>query len=143
MADNSILHMLTPLKHVSPFDVNMAIDAGYETVVPYTGVRAREVTGLVQDAMFSRNPLAAKATGMFFGGKQAGRLSTCSMPRRKPGAAVRACPIFADPAGSFTTAAAMVAGVEKRLRDKTRRRLVRSPRRGVRRHRRGRLRRRR
>ena len=30
MADKNILHMLTPLKHMSPFDVNMALDAGYE-----------------------------------------------------------------------------------------------------------------
>ena len=25
-----ILHMLSPLKHMSPFDVNMALDAGYD-----------------------------------------------------------------------------------------------------------------
>ena len=29
MAKN-ILHMLSPLKHMSPFDVNMALDAGFE-----------------------------------------------------------------------------------------------------------------
>ena len=28
MADKNILHMVTPLKHMSPFDVNMALDAG-------------------------------------------------------------------------------------------------------------------
>ena len=32
MADKNILHMLTPLKHMSPFDVNMALDAGYDAV---------------------------------------------------------------------------------------------------------------
>ena len=37
-----ILHMLTPLRHMSPFDVNMALDAGFDAVVPYVGVsRAR------------------------------------------------------------------------------------------------------
>jgi len=30
-----ILHMLSPLRHVSPFDVNMALDAGFNAVVPY------------------------------------------------------------------------------------------------------------
>ena len=30
MTDKHILHMLTPLKHMSPFDVNMALDAGYD-----------------------------------------------------------------------------------------------------------------
>ena len=29
MAKN-ILHMITPLAHMSPFDVNMALDAGYD-----------------------------------------------------------------------------------------------------------------
>src|SRR5262245_43211068 len=33
-----ILHMLGPLKHVSPFDVNMALDAGFNSVVPYSSV---------------------------------------------------------------------------------------------------------
>ena len=35
MADKNILHMVTPLKHMSPFDVNMALDAGYDAVLPY------------------------------------------------------------------------------------------------------------
>ena len=29
-----ILHMLSPLKHVSPFDVNMALDAGFTPPCP-------------------------------------------------------------------------------------------------------------
>ena len=56
MADKHILHMVTPLKHMSPFDVNMALDAGYDAVVTYTDVTLDEVTGLVQDAIFSRPP---------------------------------------------------------------------------------------
>ena len=66
-----ILHMLSPLRHVSPFDVNMAVDAGYQTVVPYTGVELAEVAGLVQDAIFSRGPKGARATGAFIGGRSA------------------------------------------------------------------------
>src|SRR6266568_2102751 len=54
MADKHILHMVTPLKHMSPFDVNMAVDAGFDAVLTYTTVTLEEVTGLVQDAMFSR-----------------------------------------------------------------------------------------
>ena len=41
MADKNILHMVTPLKHMSPFDVNMALDAGYDAVLPYTQRDAR------------------------------------------------------------------------------------------------------
>ncbi|MBE7246593.1 MAG: methylenetetrahydromethanopterin dehydrogenase, partial [Actinomycetospora chiangmaiensis] len=52
----SILHMLTPLRHMSPFDVNMAVDAGFETVVTYTEVSLADVVSLTQDSIFSRSP---------------------------------------------------------------------------------------
>ena len=71
MDNRHILHMLSPLGHVSPFDVNMAVDAGFEVVVPYTRVELKEVGGLIQDAIFSRGPKGAKATGAFIGGKNA------------------------------------------------------------------------
>ena len=35
MGDKNILHMLTPLKHVSPYQANMALDAGFDAVIPY------------------------------------------------------------------------------------------------------------
>jgi len=60
-----ILHMLTPGTNVSPFDVNMALDAGFNAVIPYTGVTLEEVTALVQDAIFSRGPKGVKHTGGF------------------------------------------------------------------------------
>ena len=50
MAKN-ILHMLSPLKHISPFDVNMALDAGFDSVTSYGRVTLDEITPLVQDAM--------------------------------------------------------------------------------------------
>ena len=65
-----ILHMLSPLRHVSPFDVNMALDAGFNAVVPYINVEEREVKGLVQDAIFSRGPKGAKRTAIFIGGQE-------------------------------------------------------------------------
>jgi methylene-tetrahydromethanopterin dehydrogenase len=57
-----VLHFLTPLKNVSPFDVNMAADAGFDVIVPYTDVDLKEVAGLVQDAIFSRAPQDGKRT---------------------------------------------------------------------------------
>ena len=71
MAHPRILHMITPLKHMSPFDVNMALDAGYDATIPYTSVTVEDVTGLVQDAIFSRGPEGVKRTAMFIGGKRA------------------------------------------------------------------------
>ena len=121
MADKNILHMLTPLKHMSPFDVNMALDSGYDAVITYTNVTIDEVTGLVQDAIFSRPPKAGARTGMFFGGKNASL--ALDMLSRAKAALVPPFGIsfFADPGGSFTTAAAMMACVEKTLRDKKQR----------------------
>jgi methylene-tetrahydromethanopterin dehydrogenase len=117
----NILHMLTPLAHMSPFDVNMALDAGYDATIPYTNVALAEVAGLVQDAMFSRSPRDALRTGVFIGGKDAfvalDMLAAAGKALLKP----FEISLFADPAGSFTTAAAMVAVVEKLLRQKKQR----------------------
>ncbi|MEZ5828907.1 MAG: NAD(P)-dependent methylenetetrahydromethanopterin dehydrogenase [Hyphomicrobiales bacterium] len=116
MALPRILHMITPLKHMSPFDVNMALDAGFEDVIPYTNVTIEDVYGLVQDAIFSRSPDGIKRTGMFIGGKRA--IEALDMMDRAKKAMVPPFEIsvFADPAGSFTTAAAMVACAKKALK---------------------------
>jgi methylene-tetrahydromethanopterin dehydrogenase len=118
MADKHILHMITPLKHISPFDVNMAIDAGFDAVLPYTGVTLEEVPSLVQDAIFSRPPKLGVKTGMFFGGKNAIVALDMLGAAKKALVPPFGISLFADPAGSFTTAAAMVACIEKVLRDK-------------------------
>jgi len=111
-----ILHMLSPLKHVSPFDVNMALDAGFNAVVPYTSVEIADVRGLTQDAIFSRGPKGVKRTGMFIGGKDAGAALEMLNAARKAMFPPFQISVFADPAGSFTTAAAMVAKVETSLK---------------------------
>src|SRR5215212_4351057 len=118
MAEPYILHMISPLKQVSPFDANMALDAGFDAVVPYTHVEVSEVRALVQDAMFSRPPKLSLRTGFFFGGKNA----VLAMAMLKAAKEALFPPfevsLFADPAGSFTTAGAMVACVERLLKEK-------------------------
>ncbi len=111
-----ILHMLSPQKHISPFDVNMAADAGYKVIVPYINVTLEDVTALTQDAIFSRPPNDGVRTGLFIGGKDA--LLSLDMMEAAKKALVPPFGLstFADPAGSFTTAAAMVACVERVLR---------------------------
>ena len=47
MTKKNILHMISPQGNVSPFDVNMACDAGYDIVIPYTNVNLTDVTKLV------------------------------------------------------------------------------------------------
>lgn len=117
--DKRILHMLTPLKHMSPFDANMALDAGFDAVIPYRDVTIDEVAGLVQDAMFSRPPKLSSRTGIFFGGRNAVLALDMLDAARKAMFPPFQVSLFADPAGSFTTAAAMVAGVEKVVKTRT------------------------
>ncbi|HEX8417994.1 MAG TPA: NAD(P)-dependent methylenetetrahydromethanopterin dehydrogenase [Methylobacterium sp.] len=112
----SILHMLTPLKHMSPFDVNMAIDAGFQTVATYENVTLPDVTSLVQDSIFSRAPINGVRTGIFIGGKNAEEALDMMDRAKKALVPPFANHIFADPAGSFTTGAAMVAEVTRALR---------------------------
>ena len=118
MARKHILHMLTPLKQMSPFDVNMALDAGFDAVVPYVDVSLGEVTGLVQDAIFSRPPDAGVDTGIFIAGKDVSLALDMFDAAKKAMVPPFQVSVFADPAGSFTTAAAMVAKVEKALEKK-------------------------
>lgn len=117
----AILHMLSTLKHMSPFDVNMAIDAGFDVTVPYTNVTLDEVTALVQDAMFSRAPSACLRTGIFFAGRDAVLALDMLEEAKKALLKPFEVSLFADPYGSFTTAGAMVACVEKILREKKQR----------------------
>ena len=113
-----ILHMLTTAKNLSPFDVNMALDAGWISAIPYTNVEPSEIQGLVQDAIFSRSPKGLKCTAIFIGGrdtKQAMDMLKSAKHSMVPPFEVS---VFADPSGAFTTAAGMVAVVEKELADK-------------------------
>jgi methylene-tetrahydromethanopterin dehydrogenase len=82
-----------------------------------------EVTGLVQDAIFSRPPKTGVRTAMFFGGKNATVALDMLAKAKKALVPPFGMSFFADPAGSFTTAAAMVACVEKILKEKHQRRL--------------------
>jgi methylene-tetrahydromethanopterin dehydrogenase len=110
-----ILHFLTPLPNLSPFDVNMACDAGF-TVAGYTGTELRDISGLTQDAMFSRAPQDAVKTVLFFGGRDAMLALDMAAAAKKAMFPPFEVSLFADPSGAFTTAAAMVALVEKHLR---------------------------
>jgi len=116
MEHRYILHFLTPSRHASPFDVNMALDAGFDTVVPYTEVTIDDVGPLTQDAIFSRGPGGVKRTGIFLGGREVElaheMLETAQAAMVPPFEAS----VFADPSGAYTTAAAMVAEVERQLK---------------------------
>lgn len=116
MAKRKILHMLSPATNVSPFDANMAADAGYETILPYTGVGSDEVADLVQDAIFSRPPKNAGSTGVFIGGWDVNEAAAMFGKARKAMVPPFELSVFADPNGAYTTSAAMAALVEHCLK---------------------------
>ena len=118
MSKRSIIHMLNPMKHNSPFDINMALDAGYDVLIPYSHVELNEVAGLTQDAIFSRGPSGVKKTGMFIGGRDIGLAMDMLESAKKSMVPPFEISVFADPSGAFTTAAALVACVERELKNK-------------------------
>jgi len=111
----SILHLITASKNASPFDVNMAYDAGFDKVMPYTNVALDEVVALTQDAIFSRSPSGVKREGIFIGGRDIDLAMQMLNLSKHAMFSPFACSVFADPSGAFTTAAAMVAKVEFHL----------------------------
>ena len=111
----SILHLITAAKNASPFDVNMAYDAGFDKIMPYTHVEMKEVTGLVQDAIFSRGPSGVKRESVFIGGRDIDVAMDMLDLAKKAMVPPFEVSVFADPSGAFTTAAGMMAKVEQHL----------------------------
>ena len=111
-----VLHFITTEKNASPFDANMAYDAGYEAVVPYTLVFPEEVTGLVQDAIFSRGARGVWRTGIFIGGRDVDTAMEMLVMAKKAMVGPFQVSVFADPSGAFTTAGALMAMVEGSLK---------------------------
>jgi len=118
MKDPYLLHMFNPTKNVSPFDVNMAYEANFHGVIPYTEVTLDDIHALTQDTIFSRGPKGVKRTCIFIGGREFG-LSMDMLNRAKlamvPPFEVS---VFADPSGAITTAAATIACIETLLKNK-------------------------
>lgn len=116
MAKPYILHLITPEKNASPFDVNMAYDAGWDAVIPYTRVELDDIAALVQDAIFSRGPKGVKRTGIFLGGRDMQLAMDMLENAREAMVPPFEVSVFSDPSGAFTTAAGLVAAVERHLR---------------------------
>ncbi len=118
METRSILHMFDPMPNNSPFDVNMALDAGFDVLTPYANVKLEDVHRLTQDAIFSRRPSGVKKTGIFIGGRDMGMAIDMLKAAQQAMVPPFELSVFADPSGAYTTAAALVACVEKQLNDK-------------------------
>ncbi len=96
----------------------MAVDAGYQVVMPYADVDLENIAGLTQDAIFSRGPKGVRKTGLFIGGRDVVMANDMLELAQKSMFPPFVVSVFADPSGSYTTAAAMIACVERELRKK-------------------------
>ena len=111
MERKRLLYLVSSDPRVSPFDINMAYDAGFDAVVPYASVDVKTVPALVQDIMFSRGAKGARCSAVFFSGSSL----TISEAMLKTARASLFPPfllgLMIDPKGAYTTAAALVARV--------------------------------
>ncbi len=96
----------------SPFDICMAYDAGYNAVIPYENIIPEDVKSIVMDALLSRGPKAVKHTCFLIGGKNAERAEKVYEVMKDAMFPPFKASIIVDPAGAYTTAAAMVAKAE-------------------------------
>jgi methylene-tetrahydromethanopterin dehydrogenase len=110
-----VLHMFTPGKQMSPFDVNMAADAGWQIIVPYAEVGAESIAAMTQDTIFSRGPKGALRSGIFIGGRDVMLAQDMADKARAAMFKPFVVSLMADPSGAFTTAAAMVASIDAAL----------------------------
>jgi methylene-tetrahydromethanopterin dehydrogenase len=113
MKDAYLLHIFSPTKNVSPFDINMAYEANYDAVIPYCNVTLDEIHGLTQDTIFSRNPEGVRRTGIFIGGRDLQLALDMLAAARAAMVPPFAVSVLADPSGAITTAAAIVALAEQ------------------------------
>jgi methylene-tetrahydromethanopterin dehydrogenase len=99
----------------SPFDICMAYDIGYDAVIPYENVTPEDANIIVQDALLSRGPKGVKHTAFLIGGKNAERAEDVFKAVKDAMFPPFKTSIVVDPAGAYTTAAAMVAKAESAL----------------------------
>jgi len=116
MNTKNIIHLFDPSPHTSPFDINMAADAGFDLVIPYNNVLLEHVQRLVQDTIFSRDQHGIKQTGIFFGGRNVDLSLDMLDAAEKAMVPPFQVSVLADPSGAFTTAAAVITCVEKALK---------------------------
>ncbi|NOQ16558.1 MAG: methylenetetrahydromethanopterin dehydrogenase [Methyloprofundus sp.] len=112
-----MLYILNPGDNISPFDVTMAADSGFNHIIPFPHVQPENVTALVQDAIFARPPKRFNDTGIFIGGRDVHLAADMFRNAKKAMVGPFEVGVFADPNGAYTTSASVLALVQKALHD--------------------------
>src|SRR6185503_554378 len=106
-----LLFIFAAEKHVSPFDVALAHDAGFDAVHLYPGVGPGEAEPLTRDLMFSRGPKGAAASAIFVTTADLGAAEATFRAARSALFDPFRVQLMIDPKGGYTTAAALLAKV--------------------------------
>ncbi len=112
-----ILYILTPGDNISPFDVTMAADSGFDHILAFPHVQPDKVQAMVQDAIFARPPKRFNDTGIFIGGCDVHLAADMFENAKKAMVTPFEVGVFADPNGAYTTSASVLALVQKALQD--------------------------
>ncbi len=112
-----MLYILNPGDNISPFDVTMAADSGFNHIIPFPHVNPENVKAMVQDAIFARPPKRFNDTGIFIGGRDVHLAADMFQNAKKAMVGPFEVGVFADPNGAYTTSASVLALVRKTLED--------------------------
>ncbi len=111
MEKKRLLYLVSSDPIVSPFDVNMAYDAGFDAVIPYAAIDVAMVPGLVQDIMFSRGARGARFSSLFVSSSRVAVAEAMLKAARASLFPPFQIGLMVDPKGGYTTAAALWARV--------------------------------
>jgi len=112
VAPKRLLFILAADRHVSPFDVALAHDAGFDAVHLYPGVSPEETRPLTQDLMFARGPKGAAASALLVTTADVSQAEAAFRAARAALFDPFRIHLMIDPKGGYTTAAALIAKVE-------------------------------
>ncbi len=110
-----ILFQIDADPHPSAFDAVVAIDAGVDHLIPYSGLALEQLTGVVHGAMFTRGPAELKSTALFFGGSDVERADAAFQHAQTCFLGPLRVSLMCDPNGSNTTAVAAVLSAARHV----------------------------
>jgi methylene-tetrahydromethanopterin dehydrogenase len=111
----NLLYLLDSDEFASPFDINVAYDAGFDVVIPYNNVKPDKIRRLIEDMMFSRGFEGSKHTKIFINGNDLDVVRENMKVARKTMVDPFQLSMFVDPRGGYTTGASIVAQIEAYL----------------------------
>lgn len=107
-----VLLYLDTNKLANPFDLLLALDAGFDAVLPYESITEENVDTIIHNAVFARGSEGARSTVVLLGGDLESAEKVFQKLRRLMRLPFQMPAIF-DPSGACTTSAAIVAKIEK------------------------------